>query len=652
MEITINCTQSLGPLEHFWRSTGFTPANLLLDADMQQALAYMGAIPRGGITYVRIHYLLELVLAEGLETDAPVYDWSRLDTALDGLVRNGLKPIFELMGNVDGYFTDYTNPTQAHAWKRLVRDLALHLIDRCGRDEVRGWLFETWNEPDVHFWQQSSEAFCIYYDACVEGLREADPALTIGGPGTCRNLSEMLTAFLAHCDTGVNYFTGETGVRLDFISVHEKGVRSHKEDLTPDSLGIVAREARIVDYIRERHPRFSALPFFNDECDPQVGWGDIHTWRARPYYATFVCKVINQHLVKLADEKGVRYGLLSNDNGFLGTWGHRTLFTRFAEFDHIDHGQADGKRDAPRFEEDPRRRKFELIKKPVFTVMTLLSLLGARRIAGAVGDRPEREAGVGCGRSPDRATVSPDPLEIGVIATRHGGEQIAVLIYNSRDKIMASGVTPVTLRLTGLPFDAAMLAHYRIDEAHGDPFVVWESYGAPTFPTAEHYAAMRAVQEIALLEEPREVFCCGRSPDRATPEPGTVGDRPEQAFATDGALTLAFDLPLPGVSLVLLSVKPANPPAKIAGLRAECYEGMTGEEEILLIWNALDSRAVRTYEVLYSPTPEGPFTRINEPDQLDAALLYSADDVSGCYRVRAVDFWGRMGEMSDCLVVA
>lgn len=606
MEIVVDCTTVNGPLEHFWRSTGFTPANLLLNADMQQALAYVGAIPHSGITYVRIHYLLELVLAEGLGTDAPIYNWSRLDTALDVLVRNGLKPIFELMGNISGYFTDYTDPTQAHAWKRLVRDLALHLIDRCGRDEVRGWLFETWNEPDVHFWKQSIEAFCIYYDACVEGLREADPALTIGGPGTCRNLSEMLTTFLAHCDTGINHFTGETGVRLDFISVHEKGVRSHKEDLTPDSLGIVEREARIVDYIRTYHPRFSALPFFNDECDPQVSWGDIHTWRARPYYAAFVCKIINQHLVKLADEKGVRYGLLSNDNGFLGTWGHRTLFARFAEFDHIDHGQADGKRDAPRFEEDPRRRKFELIKKPIFTVMTLLSLLGdTRLVIKGVGDVAE---------------------DVGGIATWHNDGQIAVLVYNSRDKIMASGITPVTLRLEELPFDTAMLAHYRIDEAHNDPFSVWEAQGAPAFATPEHYAAMRAAQEIALVEEPREVS------------------------VEDGILTLTFDLPLPGVSLVLISAKPADPPSKVTGLRAERYEGMTGAEEILLIWNALESRAVRTYEVLQAPTPAGPFTRINKPDQLDATFLHIADDVSGCYRVRAVDYWGQRGEALEICV--
>jgi L-iduronidase len=610
MDVHVNCEKCVGELDHFWRSTGFTPANLLLNADMQQAMAYAGAVPHGGLTYVRIHYLLELVMAEGLGTASPSYDWSRLDTALDALVHHGLRPVFELMGNVAGYFTDYTDPDQAHAWRRLVRDLALHLLDRYGAETVRGWLFETWNEPDIGFWQQSDEAFCTYYDACLEGLKAADPELTLGGPGTCRNLSDTLKTFLDHCDTGENVFTGETGVRLQFISVHEKGVRSHAEDLTPSSMGIIAREARVIDYIREHHPRFADLPFFNDECDPQVGWGQIHTWRARPYYAAIVAKILNQHLVKLVDEKGVNYGLLSNDNGFLGTWGNRTHFARFGEYDHLDMGQAEGKRDAPRFEEDPRRRRFELIKKPVFTVMTLLSLLGDERCAVAgVGDVVE---------------------DVGVLATRRGTDQVAVLVYNSRDRIMTGGSTPISLRLEGLPFGEAasvMLAHYRLDEDHGNPFARWEAMGAPQFPTDEQYAELRAHQELPLLAPP-----------------GAVD-------VEDGALQLDFELPLPGVSLVLLCARPPQVPDAVEGLRATRYAGMTEQEEVLLSWDGLPSRCLRTYEVLYAPTAEGDFTRVNGPDQLDLAYLHRADTVAGYYKVRAVDYWDRAGDSSPALSV-
>ena len=52
----------------------------------------------------------------------------------------------------------------------------------------------------------------------------------------------MFRRFLAHCDEGLNALTGERGVRLDFISVHEKGSREHEEDLTPRTLGIIERE--------------------------------------------------------------------------------------------------------------------------------------------------------------------------------------------------------------------------------------------------------------------------------------------------------------------------------------------------------------------------------------------------------------------------
>ena len=192
MKIRVDCSQDIGALDHFWRGTGFTPASLLLNADMRQAMAYSASVPYGGVVFVRIHYLMELVRAEGLGTEQPQYDWSILDRALDVLIQNRLKPFFELMGNVSGYFTDYTDDIQLRAWRRLVRDLALNCIDRYGREEVRSWYFETWNEPDFGWWTQGNIAFCNYCDACSDGLKEADGQLRFGGPGSCRDLSSLL----------------------------------------------------------------------------------------------------------------------------------------------------------------------------------------------------------------------------------------------------------------------------------------------------------------------------------------------------------------------------------------------------------------------------------------------------------------------------
>lgn len=519
MEMTVDFSRSLGPLQHFWQSTGFTPANLLLDADMRQAMAYVGAVPHGGITWARVHYLLELVTADGLGTAAPCYHWDKLDSVLSVLIDNGLRPIFELMGNVNGYFTDYTDLMQARAWRDLVQALAEHVIDLYGQNEVRSWLFETWNEPDIGFWTQGNAAFCAYYDACADGLHRVDPELRLGGPGTCQNVSATLKAFLQHCDTGTNVLTGKPATLPAFISIHEKGVREHQEDLTPNSMGIVEREARV-----------------------------------------------------------------------------------------IDHGQADGHRDAPRRDENIERRAFALIKKPILNLMTLLSLLGNEHC---------RVEGVDDVSQP-----------LGVIASRRGQSQVAVLVYNSADRINAGGQRTVALTMKDLPFDRAMLCLYRIDETDGDVFRTWEGLGAPDHPTDDQIEAMRRNQELRAISKPREITF------------------------DQGICALDLNITLPSVTLVLLTADPGTPPEKVTRLRATTYEGRNGHPEVLLTWAGDDSRALRTYEVLAAADPGGPYRRVNTVDQLDTAFVHTIDPACSVYSVRAVDFWDRSGDPSDPVHIA
>lgn len=67
--------------------------------------------------------------------------------------------------------------------------------------------------------------FLNYYDACSEGLRIASPMLRMGGPGDSFHplpRSPLCWSLLRHCANGTNFFTGEVGVRLDYISLHKK----------------------------------------------------------------------------------------------------------------------------------------------------------------------------------------------------------------------------------------------------------------------------------------------------------------------------------------------------------------------------------------------------------------------------------------------
>jgi L-iduronidase len=488
----------------------------------------------------------------------------------------------------------------------MVTELVLHLQQRYGVDEVESWMFESWNEPDGgNWWKQwptDLTSFCNYYDACSEGVKRANPKIIFGGPGTCRTLSPLFKAAMAHCDSGKNYFTGETSVRIDFISIHEKGAAHHKEDLNPNTETLWLREADILQYIRDHHPRLGDKPFMNNECDPQVGWWDVHTWHGRPYYAAIACKIINQHLLGMIDGMNCDYVILSNDNGFIGTWGNRTLMTRFGPPMNFDDGQS---RHKPHLSTGEKHVQlpFEMIKKPILNAWELLAMMGDTRVmvSGAGGTKDD----------------------IGAIAAKRDDTQVSVLVYHSRDRIMSSGSEKITLNLVGLPFEKATLVHYRIDEDHGDPYVLWEKSNVYQPPSKELLSSMRANQELQMLAPPKDIIASG------------------------GAVTIDFDMPLPSVSLILLTVPPGDAPGKIEKVWLETYEGLTGEEEILVVWKGLPQRTIKTYEVLCASSPEGPYTRVNPSDLFSTAFLHVAPAGKKYYRVRAVDFWGRISPESD-----
>jgi len=179
--------------------------------------------------------------------------------------------------------------------------------------------------------------------------------------------------------------------------------------------------------------------------------------------------------------------------------------------------------------------------------------------------------------------------------------------------------------LQHLPFEHAMLAEYRIEEGCGDPYGVWEEAGGLPEPGPSLYAAMREAQELALLAPPCAV---------------AIGDC---------SLVLDLDLPLPGVSLILLSARPADAPERVRAVRLARYTGLHGEAQTMVSWQGVSSRTIHTYEVLRADRPAGPFVRVNTPDLICTAFLdvREANAPSGFYRVRAVDLWGRRGPESE-----
>lgn len=271
----------------------------------------------------------------------------------------------------------------------------------------------------------SQPGFLNYYDACSEGLRAASPALRLGGPGDAFHApprSPLCWGLLGHCNNGSNFFTGEVGVRLDYIALHKKVGWGPRPSATPpptaaprpaggpsaalprcssgrsqgagSSIFILEQEAAVVQQIQRLFPKFADTPIYNDEADPLVGWSLPQPWRADVTYAAMVVKVgpppgapggrggrptgavpdarrpqvvaQHQNLLLANASSAVRYALLSNDNAFLSYHPHqfsqRTLTARFQV-------------------NDTRPPHVQLLRKPVLTAMALLALLGERRAA-------------------------------------------------------------------------------------------------------------------------------------------------------------------------------------------------------------------------------------------------------------------------------
>ncbi|XP_024600758.1 alpha-L-iduronidase isoform X2 [Neophocaena asiaeorientalis asiaeorientalis] len=631
--VRVDAARALRPLQPFWRSTGFCPPlphsqadRYDLSWDQQLNLAYVGAVPHGGIEQVRTHWLLDLITARpascfpaayhevistsgmsagrgGCPPSSPAcphclsecgrgsdrqglsYNFTHLDRYLDLLRENQLVPGFELMGSPSGRFTDFEDKRQVFEWKNLVSLLARRYIGRYGLKHVSKWNFETWNEPDHHDFDNVSmtlQGFLNYYDACSEGLRAASSALRLGGPGDSFHplpRSPLCWGLLGHCHNGTNFFTGEVGVRLDYIALHKKGAGS--------SIYILEQEAAVVRQIQRLFPKFADTPVYNDEADPLVGWSLPQPWRADVTYAAMVVKVIAQHqnLLVANTSSSVRYALLSNDNAFLSYHPHpfsqRTLTARFQV-------------------NDTRPPHVQLLRKPVLTAMALLALLDGEQLWAEVSRN---------------GTVLDSNHTVGVLASTHhpmgpaDAWRATVLVYASDDtRAHANRSVPLTLSLYGVPpGPEVVFVQLYMDNWLCSPYGEWRRLGRPVYPSAEQFRRMRAAEDPAAV----------------MPLP----------FPSSGRLTLRPELPLPSLWLVHVCARPEEPPG-----------------QLLLVWSdeRVGSKCLWTYEIQFSL--EGVvYLPINRKPSTFNLFVFSPDTavVSGSYRVRAVDYWARPGPFSS-----
>jgi xylan 1,4-beta-xylosidase len=223
MELRLNLTDTR-PLNSIWTFGGNTcHAPLLLREDLGRHLAM--AARTLGFRYVRCHGLLSDNM--GVVVGKRRYDFSKIDTAIEALLMRGLKPFMELscmpralarQGKFVCHYRFYSSPPRHwQDWYHLIAALMRHLQSRFGRQELRQWYFEVWNEPDIPFWSGTQREYFKLYDLAARAIKETDQKLRVGGPATAR--TNWIAEFLDHVRAPSRDFPLSLP-RCDFVSTH------------------------------------------------------------------------------------------------------------------------------------------------------------------------------------------------------------------------------------------------------------------------------------------------------------------------------------------------------------------------------------------------------------------------------------------------
>ncbi len=521
--IRVDASAAGAPLVPVWAFYGYDEANYTPTPEGEALLRTLAAAHAAPV-HVRTHFLFNTgdgtaALKWGstnlYSEDAagnPIYDYTLIDQIMDATARSGAFPLVELgfmpqalsirpnpYQNSGTYVLDggcFYPPRDYDRWAALVTAWAEHVRERYAGAEA-SWQWELWNEPDIGYWHGTFEEYARLYDYTEAALHAVLPNASLGGPAVARPEGSFLSQFLEHCATGTNAVTGQTGTRLDMVSFHAKGGVTLTDGQVQMDLGNQLRLHR-AGFDAVARSAFARAPIVISEADPDgcaacpVSTAPQHAYRNSPAYGAYVVAMMKRSL-ELAAEMGVNLqGVLTWAFTFPGSpyfAGYRVLATNG-------------------------------IHLPVLNALKLLaSLEGERLPVTSSGARPLSEM--------LESGVRQEP-DVDALAASDG-ERIQILVWHYHDDLVDAEPAPVTLEVS-VPraFGAtASVTHTRVDDTHGNAFQLWVAQGSPAAPSA------------AQLAELREAM-------------GPV-THSEQAPVANGAVSLSFQLPRFGLSLVTLA---------------------------------------------------------------------------------------------------
>lgn len=212
----------------------------------QETPGELAMIRAAGFTWVRMDFHWGAI-----ERKKGEYDFSAYERLAAGLERNGLKALFILdygNGLYDGGLAPHTDEGRA-AFARWAAASAKRFAGR-------GYLWEMWNEPNIHFWKPKPDVTNYIALALATGraIREAAPGEAYIGPAT----SLVDLKFIEPClQAGLLAY-------WDAVSVHP-----YRQE---PPMGVTNDYAKLRALIAQHAPPGRTIPILSGEWGYSAAW--------------------------------------------------------------------------------------------------------------------------------------------------------------------------------------------------------------------------------------------------------------------------------------------------------------------------------------------------------------------------------------------
>ena len=460
---TMNIGEKSGQNHYFWKAAGHDDLFGMTEENNDAGKYILSRIKEHqSVVYARTHYTFDDDPVRGgnvvvRHPDGTYhFDFSRVNHTFRSYVAHGMKPIIEFdffpkgfaryLGggrNIEGFNARNAEPSDWQKWENLLRAFMENLIAEFGKEEMRTWYYEVWNEPDG--WPaEHLPVFYHLYDVFAHVVKSYDEGFRAGGPAMFH--FHTLKPFLDHVTSGTNFVTGEKGSPVDFISYHIYGLSGGWVNTAPEIVPQVSRFSAELLWMQRlliQYKELNGVEFHLNEwgiCshyDKTVKEFPRLVYRNSEFSPLFLTKLVDC-IYALEDHHQFKTSMILY-------WGFSMEDERNVMFA--------GNRDLTTGGHTP---------KPMLTGYEFLSKL-----------------------QPDRLKVNGNlpGARLGIIPTV-GNDQLAFIVYNFNETDDDLSIKDAVLvNVEGLPADTKMnYQMYILDREHNNTHALWLKAGAPESP--------------------------------------------------------------------------------------------------------------------------------------------------------------------------